>query len=185
MNALELTPLQAQQRQEHGACVVPGICVVCIEGGTGHDDIGPCGPWVEPPEWLDAAAPCETCGGRGLVGRPQSYYDSPCPDCRDGHKVWEVRAKCPKWDVLDGQRRNCRQCSGTGRVSLGRYTIELLAVRCDGRGAPWPGPHVEVIGDGCWLWVGTDAADYAWIEFDPLPVPGRDVVAVFTKADEP
>jgi hypothetical protein len=47
-----------------------------------------------------------------------------------------------------------------GRVSLGRYTVELLTVVF---------PHEP------------------WItryDFDPLPVPGRDMVAVVTKVDQ-
>jgi hypothetical protein len=161
---LDLTDEQRRQIEAHSACVVPMASVrdrpsdlyltpdsVPIRGFR----------LVIPQPWLDATKPCETCGGLGWVVEGQTIgwpagEQVQCPDCRDGHPIVELRALCPMCEGDADDRWPCPPGCVNGRVSLGRYTVELIAVIKD-----------------------------TWLNgmFDPPPVPGRDRVAVLTKVD--
>ena len=82
-------------------------------------------PPVETPAGLVVALPpCETCGNTGVV-RGVLVADvidkRPCPNCRPD--VFALAVPCPKWDWLDGRRRNCRHCNGTGHRHHGDYRV--------------------------------------------------------------
>jgi hypothetical protein len=167
---LDLTDEQRRQIEAHSACVVPMASVrdrpsdlyltpdsVPIRGFR----------LVIPQPWLDATKPCETCDGKGSWSDARyPALGHPCPDCRDGQPIVELRAPV-HYDMLNNawvgdQRRVDLDHVGPEskrkmRVSLGRYTVELIAVIKD-----------------------------TWLNgiFDPLPVPGSDMVAVLTKVDQ-
>jgi hypothetical protein len=152
VDPVDVTDLQRQQIETHSACVVEGICVISYEEGSGMTW------WGAPLPWLYATRPCETCRGLGCTcpGYCERADDHVCPDCRDGHPIVELRALCPMCEGDADDRWPCPPGCVNGRVSLGRYTVELIAVIKD-----------------------------TWLNgmFDPPPVPGRDRVAVLTKVD--
>jgi hypothetical protein len=211
MITLDVEGWQARQIEAHSACVVLGQ-MVCTGA---HDCVAPThihgcyrstpadegrhgNGYVIPHPWLDATKPCETCGELGWVVEGQTIgwpagEQVQCPDCRDGHPIIDVRAKCPKCRGEGGgivvnqwgepEDDDCGNCSGTGWVSLGRYTIELLPV------VHWSDDDEEQ--EGCVSVGHRNGLAYICIQrfgghavtLDPLPVPGRDMVAVGTKVE--
>jgi hypothetical protein len=160
---IDVTDVQRRQIEAHSACVVPMASVrdrpsdlyltpdsVPIRGFR----------LVIPQPWLDATKPCETCGGLGWVVEGQTIGwpagdQVQCGDCRNGHPIVELRAPCLHAGLTGvDSGPGCLDCLDRNWVSLGRYTVELIAVIKD-----------------------------TWLNgmFDPLPVPGRDMVAVVTK----
>jgi hypothetical protein len=101
--------------------------------------------------------------------------------------IVELRATCPGCDwPASGVMKHA--VFGESGASLGRYTIELRSVSEEDEGDPDEVGRFEVSGQRCYLWwpdapsfvEGEEVIDVTdW--FDPLPVPGRDMVAVLTK----
>jgi hypothetical protein len=93
----------------------------------------------------------------------------PCP---------HTRRNGPTGGTYDHRFEDCPEW-----VHHGDYRVlEVLPIRGDGRGQPWPGPHVEVIGNGSWLWTSTDSGDCTQIDL-PGAVPGG--VALIVERVEP
>jgi hypothetical protein len=212
MITLDVEGWQARQIEAHSACVVLGQ-MVCTGA---HDCVAPThihgcyrstpadegrhgNGYVIPHPWLDATKPCETCGGLGWVVEGQTIgwpagEQVQCPDCRDGHPIIDVRAKCPKCRGEGGgivvnqwgepEDDDCGNCSGTGWVSLGRYTIELLPGLDENSHDTSPFDHWCQRADGAVTIVRDGQYVTPFIRFDPLPVPGSDMVAVLTKVDQ-
>jgi hypothetical protein len=167
---IDVTDEQRRQIEAHSACVVWGR--QCphkrSHGRMGHLTCEDCGAtsdpasgyrwrsgFVIPQPWLDATKPCETCGGREYAPMPHDGMVPCWADCRDGHPIIDVRAKCTATRG-DCDGFICRPCGSTGWVSLGRYTVTLVA----------SGPMFDYPPAGI------------------LPVPGSDMLAVLTKADQ-
>lgn len=123
-----------------------------------------------------------------------------CPDCRDGRKVIELRVKCGAcWsstsEIGPGSYHRCNN----GFVSLGRYTVELLPVY-DTTDIGDDDDYIVAAYDDAGDWIEMDRSSGVplwWhsdrlingvyctpLPFNPLPVPGRDMVAVLTKVGE-
>jgi hypothetical protein len=164
---IDVTDEQRRQIEAHSACVVPMELIHVDQYGARYGDLLAEAmssvvhdEFVIPQPWLDAAKPCERCAGSGVIADGEgSALDCPL-DCRDGHPIVELRAPfpCPFDTDGDGDCWACaRNPTAHGRVSLGRYTVEL---------------HADFAGLLSLFQVNG---------FDPLPVPGRDMVAVVTK----
>jgi hypothetical protein len=206
--------VQRRQIEAHSACVVKRSWCVTKPADPPHfGSPHALSEFVIPQPWLDATKPCETCDGSGCdidfcLSCGDEYTDpcdrhadrvhvttgdSCCLNCRDGHPIIDVRAKCPKCRGEGGgivvnqwgepEDDDCGNCSGTGWVSLGRYTIELLPV------VHWSDDDEEQ--EGCVSVGHRNGLAYICIQrfgghavtLDPLPVPGRDMVAVGTKVE--
>jgi hypothetical protein len=170
--SLDVEGWQARQIEAHSACVV--------EHGATTDRYGRTWESVQP--WLDATTLCETCGGAGRVqGMNHGPADLlfPCPDCRNGHPIVELRAPCP---TCEGAITKRPSCPLGGWVSLGRYTVPLLVpVAADHQA----GDYVIAAG-GSWVLVrdsGTKRETARTLTLDRPPVPGRDMVAVLAKEE--
>jgi hypothetical protein len=188
---LTLTAEQNADRERLGACVVPGEQqVVVAVGQTGA--VMPGGGWyggrsdVEfrpPRQFSDAAAPCPTCDGTGTDG--YVLLVGPCPDCRGGKPIIEIRVPCPwcggtgKRELLTTNFIDCPDCGGGGFVTAARATVTLLPViyvdQLLDDNPPIPCVCLTATQGG----VLVDQRKSTVLSFDPLPVAGRDWVAVF------
>jgi hypothetical protein len=199
---LDVTDEQRRQIGAHSACVVEGMVQPCMIPNCG-DLRSPDHPltYSVPQPWLDVTKTCETCGGTGDTCRGDDLWPVPCSNCRNGQPIMELRAPV-RYDMLDNawvgdQRRVDLDHVGPESkrkmwVSLGRYTVELAPVVT---GGPTEWPRQTIV----WLYPSGQMLllDYTgdayrrrespynmtdW--FDPLPVPGRDMVAVLTKIND-
>jgi hypothetical protein len=186
--------------------LVPRTKQIMYENGIpqGSDDpivqamgAPPLGPITDPPgrvvpqPWLDATGPCETCGGLGWVVEGQTIGwpagdQVQCGDCRNGHPIVELRAPCLHTSLTGvDSGPGCLDCLDRNWVSLGRYTVKLhLVVTSEAYGVGTvsvfrDGEHVEP-GEHVGLYLSDR---WEWYSFDPLPVPGRDMVAVLAKEE--
>jgi hypothetical protein len=202
---IDVTDEQRRQIEAHSACVVKGSWCVTKPADPPHfGSPHAVSEFVIPQPWLDATKPCETCDGSGCdidfcLSCGDEYTDpcdrhadrvhvttgdSCCLNCRDGHPIVEFRGQCEVCLRTDGG--GCSQCDFSGRVSLGRYAVELLPVA----GRSWRQRRfVDVLANGSCVVRRTADPTYAstWEplgSFDPLPVPGSDTVAVVTKVDQ-
>jgi hypothetical protein len=97
-------------------------------------------PLLPPAPWSDLPATCQTCDGKGRLEDPKrgrwtcSGCHWRCPDCVAGRPVHTLQATCPthEWTPkgFDDEWRcqACDKCGGTGRISLGRFTVDVLPV---------------------------------------------------------
>jgi hypothetical protein len=193
---LDLTAEQWADVQRLKACAVPGEA--CSESevtkSTDGRSIAYCphqtdGPhYRSPQQFRDADGPCpcgKLTGKPGWTLAPGFKQLKPCPDCRGGKPVVELRVPCPNcqgkgwigglklWNVCPAG------CKGESIV-VARATVTLLPVVEHDDGELDPNtvlPTVCVCNGQGYLHRDFDAA--IELPFDPLPVAGRDWVAVF------
>jgi hypothetical protein len=198
---LDVTDEQRRQIEAHSACVVEGMVQPCMIPNCG-DLRSPDHPltYSVPQPWLDVTKTCETCGGTGDTCRGDDLWPVPCSNCRNGQPIMELRAPV-RYDMLDNawvgdQRRVDLDHVGPESkrkmwVSLGRYTVELAPGVEQFWGSPTAsyrvlGP-IEGGTSGLIMLKRGEATDdchhLSVIEFDPLPVPGRDMVALLVKVE--
>lgn len=110
-------------------------------GGAATGDV-----FVAPQAWMALTGPCPTCGGSArMPGRADADGSTvgvcPNPDCRDGRRIEPLYTECPACNG-DGERAAvdqdedtgeaasypviCYKCGGTGRVLVGRGSIEVV-----------------------------------------------------------
>jgi hypothetical protein len=130
---------------------------------------------VETPAGLMVALPpCQQplCRDGRLHHPDAPYIDmGPCP-CRPD--VFALAVPCPTQDPLDGRRRNCRKCNGTGWVLHGRYRVlDVLPIVEYVDDCTDSIDLIECVGiNGPSLWRADN--DWApWCDIDlPVAVPG-------------
>jgi hypothetical protein len=141
--------------------------------------------WTAPQRWVDATGPCPKHMGRvAITEHGLSGVFDQCPNCIDGRKreALEVACACvsrgPRYSNVgpdhDGSPDECPDCADSGRVTFAYATVEVLPTYDDRRDKEWPGPHVEIFRDTCYLWLSTNSGDCHLL--DIRPVPGRDWV---------
>jgi hypothetical protein len=162
-----LTPEQAAIVRAGGTMlVIPG------DPAWGEPDYTPPGRietrpliFVAPRAWLALTEPCDTCGGTGSIeGRNIASWDG-CWDCVDGSKIIDLEEAVP--------------CERGGddiwaHVLVARATIQLLPV-CQEPESGYHDPDVITVD-----LLGQNWNGHRRVTLDPLPVPGRDWVAVLT-----
>jgi hypothetical protein len=197
---LQLSDSQNADRERLGACVVVGqLCGYHADGRPKPPIDAACACYQFPPrQFADAAAPCpcgKLTGKPGWTLAPGFKQMKPCPDCRDGKPIIEIRVPCPNnCTRFDGKVPGhiygsnwpwvpCQTCMGTMFVVVARATVTLLPVL----DATDTNDHVNV--RHVCIAQGSDPAPQAFLDggsagmrrlaFDPLPVAGRDWIAVF------
>lgn len=150
--------------------------------------------WVAPRRWADLDKPCDTCEGvRRVYDREPD--GEPCPDCRDGRQVWELRTVCPRcigYGRISPDFGACAQCArpsathGDGSVLVARVTVQVVPVVADIDDNPDPIACIEVAPNReCTYWPegASEPGEEAPLgALDPMPVPGRDFGVVFREA---
>ena len=143
---------------------------------------------VLPSPWCALPATCQTCDGKGHTGRSVGGGDihlEACPDCW-GDPVHLLQATCPhcRGYVADPEPEEverhgpqvCDKCGTTGRVNLGRFTIQTVPV-VDHHVKGW---HVYISGGGRAYMVEPNERQVL-LALDLLPMPGRDFVLEFVR----
>lgn len=107
-------------------------------------------------EGMDPDRPCDTCMG------DEDYW--PDPDCgSSGRHVFDLRVEC--------------RCGWSQHGDGHLYRVHVVPgmvvpIGGDGRRTPWPGAHVEVVGNESYLWVGPHSTDMERITLPPAAKPG-------------
>ena len=154
--------------------VTPDLAVAVIPGDTNGWETTVYGlagkrRFVAPREWVQYDKPCERCNGFGKT-EPASFMRGmtmPCPDCRDGRQVWEVRWPDPAY--YSPPNMNWLSARGTMQV------VPVVGL--------WPRPgdvpcyYNGASGHPAGLFLVARQPQVPFV-LDPLPVVGRDWVLV-------
>jgi hypothetical protein len=128
---------------------------------------------------IRAHVPVETPAGLMVALPPGTMHPKPvAPLARLAWKeppdVFDLAVPCPTQDPLDGRRRNCRKCNGTGWVLHGRYRVlDVLPIVEYVDDCTDSIDLIECVGiNGPSLWRADN--DWApWCDIDlPVAVPG-------------
>lgn len=184
MTTIQLTDVQLAQFTATGLIIVDEDVFVST---AMKDMIGPNTPGtytLAPELWRKLTDPCRRCGPPN-VGQG-------CPDCAGGRQVVTLTATCPtcKGDgttcvqtaVDSYEIGTCEECpaqegdddTGTGVVTLGRFTIRLLPVVAEHT----PTDRV-IVADGkttAFRMTSSNESVFEELALDPLPQPGQWVV---------
>jgi len=141
---------QVREITDRGHLVIPGKRIT-RNFGIPLPDNSDEGVVLLPSPWCDLPAPCQTCGGEGVIGSTTDLnvnYFGPCLDCVAGRPVHLLQATCPTCHgtgAIEGRNiaswEDCWGDCNDGLLDLGLFTAIVMMVEVDPLGAiDWDEP---------------------------------------------